>query len=277
MPLNNPLVSICIPTYNSSIFLQHTLNSVLSQSYKNLEVILCDDASTDNTIEIIESYQDYRIKLFRNPKNLGVAENWNRCISLANGDFIKMMGADDILYPDCIKEQTAIFQKDIHQKISLVISSRDIISPENKIIMNRKFPFFTGKISSKRAIRMNFWFGTNVVGEPVSGLFRSDFVKNGGKYSSDNLYLIDLDFWCKILQSGSLYVIHKPLSAFRISRNSLSSSLRFEQAGLYRKFSRKLYQRESSPIKRHHVWIGYSMALMMQLARKVLYFIYFRK
>jgi len=277
MSLNNPLVSICIPTYNSSIFLQHTLNSVLSQSYENIEVILCDDASTDNTIEIIESYQDYRIKLLRNPKNLGVAENWNRCISLANGDFIKMMGADDMLYPDCIKEQAAIFQKDIHQEISLVISSRDIISPDNKVIMNRKFPFFTGKISSKRAIRMNFWFGTNVVGEPVSGLFRSDFVKNGGRYSSDNLYLIDLDFWCKILQSGSLYVINKPLSAFRISSNSLSSSLRFEQAGLYHKFARKLYLRESSPIKRHHVWIGYSMALMMQLARKVLYFIYFRK
>ena len=129
MSLNTPLVSICIPTYNSSIFLQHTLNSVLSQSYENIEVILCDDASTDNTIEIIESYQDYRIKLFRNPKNLGVAENWNRCISLANGDFIKMMGADDTLYPDCMKEQAAIFQKDIHQEISLVISSRDIISP----------------------------------------------------------------------------------------------------------------------------------------------------
>jgi glycosyltransferase involved in cell wall biosynthesis len=277
MSLNTPLVSICIPTYNSSIFLQHTLNSVLSQSYENIEVILCDDASTDNTIEIIESYQDYRIKLFRNPKNLGVAENWNRCISLANGDFIKMMGADDTLYPDCMKEQAAIFQKDIHQEISLVISSRDIISPENKVIMNRKFPFFTGKISSKRAIRINFWFGTNVIGEPVSGLFRSDFVKNGGRYSSDNLYLIDLDFWCKILQSGNLYVINKPLSAFRISSNSLSSSLRFEQAGLYHKFARKLYQRESSLIKRHHVWIGYSMALMMQLARKVLYCIYFRK
>jgi glycosyltransferase involved in cell wall biosynthesis len=67
---NNPLVSVLIPTYNSALYIKDTLESILNQTYKNLEIIVIDDASKDSTVNIVKKYKDKRIKLFVNKKNL---------------------------------------------------------------------------------------------------------------------------------------------------------------------------------------------------------------
>lgn len=73
------LVSICIPAYNNEKDIKGTLESLLEQTYKNIEIVVVDDASTDSTAAIVESIKDDRIHLYRNEKNLGMAGNWNRC------------------------------------------------------------------------------------------------------------------------------------------------------------------------------------------------------
>ena len=93
------LVSVILPTYNGELFIADTLQSVLDQTYKNLEIIIVDDCSTDKTIEIIKSFNDNRIKLYVNEKNLGIGENTNKALSLANGEFIMMQDHDDISSP----------------------------------------------------------------------------------------------------------------------------------------------------------------------------------
>ncbi len=93
------LVSVILPTYNGELFIADTLQSVLDQTYKNLEVIIIDDASTDRTVEIIRSFNDDRIKLYVNETNLGIGENSNKALSLATGEFIMMQDHDDISSP----------------------------------------------------------------------------------------------------------------------------------------------------------------------------------
>src|SRR5712691_12790791 len=121
----SPLVSICIPTFNAARWILDCLVSALAQSYPSLEVLVIDDASTDETVELIRSIDDERIRLLVNEQNIGLARNWNKCIEMSRGDFIKFLFHDDILYPDCVEKMMRLLLS--NENVGLVFSPRDVI------------------------------------------------------------------------------------------------------------------------------------------------------
>lgn len=94
-----PLATVAMVTYNSERYITEAIESVLCQSQENLELVICDDCSTDNTWNIIQSYSDSRIRAFRNPENIGEYPNRNQAIKLAKGEYLIFIDGDDILYP----------------------------------------------------------------------------------------------------------------------------------------------------------------------------------
>jgi len=94
--------SICMPVYNGEKIIEPTIRSILSQSYKNFELIIIDDYSKDKSLEVIKSIKDKRIKYFRNEKNLGYSGNIEECRQKAKGDIVYLMGQDDILANDTL-------------------------------------------------------------------------------------------------------------------------------------------------------------------------------
>ncbi len=104
--MNNELVSILIPTYNREGLIGETIQSALSQSYTHTEVIVVDNASTDDTWAVIQSLalKDKRIRAFRNETNIGPVRNWLRCVREANGVFGKILWSDDLLHPDFLSQ-----------------------------------------------------------------------------------------------------------------------------------------------------------------------------
>lgn len=98
-----------MPTYNGSAVIRDTLKSILSQSFQNFEIIIQDDASQDNTLEVVESLKESRIKVFKNEKNLGYSKNLNSLSQKANGDIIYLMGQDDILGENALMETYKAF------------------------------------------------------------------------------------------------------------------------------------------------------------------------
>ncbi|GAI32307.1 unnamed protein product, partial [marine sediment metagenome] len=88
---NNPLVTVLMPVYNGEKYLEQAINSILNQTFKDFEFLIIDDGSTDNSVEIIKSFNDSRIKLFLNNKNLKLIATLNRGIKLANGKYIARM------------------------------------------------------------------------------------------------------------------------------------------------------------------------------------------
>src|SRR6266498_132578 len=121
-----PLVSVCIPTFNASRWIQECVESALAQSYQPLEILVVDDASTDCTVGLVRSLNDGRIRLIENKENMGMVSNWNRCVELARGEFIKFLFHDDILYPDCVERMMRLFVS--QNNLGLVFSLRDIVS-----------------------------------------------------------------------------------------------------------------------------------------------------
>lgn len=116
-----PLVSICIPTYNRANYITKAIDSALSQTYKNIEVIVVDNASTDNTEEIVSSYSDPRLKYVRNSENLGLFGNFNRCIELYNGCFLHILHSDEYIDPDFTEKCVQFFNE--HQNVQLTCTS----------------------------------------------------------------------------------------------------------------------------------------------------------
>lgn len=101
----NPLISIAMTTYNGEKYLAEQLDSILSQTYSDFELIICDDCSKDSTVEIVQEYckKDSRVKLFVNEKNLGFKKNFEKAISLCSGDYVALADQDDIWHKDHIE------------------------------------------------------------------------------------------------------------------------------------------------------------------------------
>lgn len=111
--MNNLLFSILIPAYKSA-YLKECIDSILTQTYKQLEVIVVDDASPEDLKSIVELYDDSRIRFYRNEKNCGavnVVDNWNKCLELAKGEYVICMGDDDRLLPWCLEEYVNLIDK----------------------------------------------------------------------------------------------------------------------------------------------------------------------
>ncbi|NTV16988.1 MAG: glycosyltransferase family 2 protein [Chlorobiaceae bacterium] len=254
--LNRPYVTVTIPMYNNAPFIGETINSVLSQSFNDFELLIYDDHSTDGSYDIAASFIDTRIKLFRNAENLGPEGNWNRAISKVRGKYVKLVCGDDILFPECLEKQVAVFDEPCNAGVSLVSSQRTIIDAAGKTLIKKVNFIEGGRKEAVEVIRKMVRMGTNIIGEPVCGLYPADLISKISGYSAVVPYTIDLDFWIQVLKHGDLFVIDESLCAFRISDFSWSSrigELRYQQ---FIEFMEKVAVDESHGVTDLDLFIG---------------------
>lgn len=131
MPDKKPKVSICIPTHNRAQFIENAIESALNQTYSNIELIVVDNASTDNTESIVNKYTDPRLKYFKNDRNIGMYANFNRCLELANGKYIQLLHSDDYIDEDFIEKCVTFLES--HENVYLTFTSARLFE-NDKII-----------------------------------------------------------------------------------------------------------------------------------------------
>lgn len=266
------LVSICIPTYKGASFLAATIESVLSQSYSNFELWIIDDQSPDETAAIVAGYHDPRLHYSRNALNLGPEGNWNRCLELATGKYFKLLPHDDLLAPTCLQEQVAVLESDPAKKLALVFGYRAIINPAGRILMKRGLPAVeNGPVNNRTLVRRCVKAGTNLIGEPGNGLFRSELIKQIGLYDATYPYLVDLDYWFRILKHGNAYYTATHSSSFRLSKGSWSVALGNKQLTDFKGFVEKFMSERQFGISTCDRWLGFARARFNMLARALIY------
>lgn len=108
--IDRPLVSVIMPAYNAEKYIAEAISSVLSQSYTNWQLLILDDCSTDHTAEIAEYFEkaDTRIRVLRNPRNMGVAKTRNRGIDMAKGEWVALLDSDDRWHDDKLEKQLVV-------------------------------------------------------------------------------------------------------------------------------------------------------------------------
>ncbi len=261
--MHKPLVSICIPTFNGSEFIESTLDSVVGQTYENLEIIVHDDGSVDNTVEIVSSYRDPRISVFVSELNSGGTKNWNSATSSFSGKYLKVVCQDDILEKNCIDEEVQILES--NPIAAFCWSRRRLINRSGKVVVNS-----FGKNPSNRIqvysedIRKIVRSGRNPFGEPCCVLMRADaFLKTDGFTGK---YLIDFRMWLKLWKIGNAVATGKTLSSFRVSSASWSYRLRGTHA---KEMSELLFQtmKTTEGVKITDVRMGNFRALFREKLR----------
>jgi len=211
--MHNNLVSIITPSYNSSKFIEETINSVLAQSYKNWEMIIVDDLSTDNSISVIKNYikQDNRIKLIQLEKNSGAAVARNKAIEEANGRYIAFLDSDDLWEVTKLDKQIAFMQENSYD---FTYTNYNLIDENNTKYGNT---FKSKKESSYFDLLKTCSIGCLTV------IYDR---KNLGKvYMPLILRRQDYGLWLKILKKiDKAYCLDESLAVYRTRKNSISSN-----------------------------------------------------
>ena len=221
--MTQPQITVALPVYNGEQYIAIAIKSVLAQTFSDFELLILDNCSTDNTLDIIRTFSDPRIRLIVNPKNLGMIENWNLAVSLATGKYIKILSHDDLLAPSCLAEQINGFLK--YQNIGIVTCKKRIIN-ESGVVMMPGFGLFgfTRIINGRRAIKKSMRAGRNIIGEPSVVLLDAKLLRASGDFEQPQ-FTPDIKMWFKMLKGSNLLFLNKSLASYRISSSSTSSSV----------------------------------------------------
>ena len=207
------LVSVITPVYNCEKYLERTLNSVFSQTYKDIEIVLVDDQSTDASSSIIKELQNIHpeIVYYLQPQNMGAGYARNKALEIARGQYVAFLDADDLWKPEKIEKQVSLLKA---QNTGFCFTAIEMIDGEDNILKSKR------KVKEKidyKFLLSNTMIPTSSV--MIDRIIKGDFkmhIRRGGQ---------DYATWLKLLRDGSFaYGIDEALVSYRISGNSLSSN-----------------------------------------------------
>ncbi len=232
--MRTPTVSICIPSYNHGRFIKECIESVLGQTYADFELIICDDYSSDNSVEVIKSFTDSRIRFYQNGKNIGVVGNINKTQSLCIGKYITSIGSDDAMMPDNLKRKVKFL--DTHPNVGFVHSEIIKIDEYGNVIGGHWAKHPDRDVVADRGEYLNrFVLEQNIVCAP-SVLVRQECYERLGLYDERLIQTQDYEMWIRMLYQYDIGYIAEPLLKYRWHQNNLSREPENEE--------RKKYYRE---------------------------------
>lgn len=274
--MEEPLVSVPVITYNSSEYIIEGLESIKAQTYKNIELIISDDCSTDNTVELCREWlaknkdRFVRTSLVTSEKNTGTAGNCNRAISYCHGEWIKMLAGDDLLLPDCIEKNIEYITK--MPDAEVVFSNVQVfkVKNEEKVIEKLYFTkehelFFS--LSNENQLKMLL---RNNILPAASSFIRTTLLK---KYRYDETYfcLEDAPMWITLLQNGIKFFAFNDITAmYRIGDSVMRGNDVYFKRLYFESYIQLFWNKKICLCKKYHLEEAYNITrkyiLQMELA-----------
>jgi glycosyltransferase involved in cell wall biosynthesis len=229
-----PMVSICIPTYNGRRHLAECLDSILAQTFDGFEVVICDDQSSDGTLDLAKQLagDDQRFRFISNPRRFGLVGNWNNCVQQASGDWIKFVFQDDIIAPACVEKLLAACQRenklfgfcerDFIFEAGTTEKLRDWFAGHKQRLRTdyQADPLINAQQAARLAVNDP---GHNLVGEPTVTLINKKLFQELGGFDEALIQICDLDFWCRAMANYGAVFVPESLATFRIHANATTS------------------------------------------------------
>jgi len=212
-----PKISVLMSCYNHDKFVGEAINSVLNQSFKDFELLIIDDNSTDKTYDIVNSFKDSRIKAFRNEKNFGMVFNTNSLIKKSNGKYIAPINSDDSWLPEKLQKQLDFLEN--NENYGACFTLANIIDEDNKIIKNNIQDSFKYHELDRFGFLNYFFFYNNPLPYP-SVLIRKNILEKTGFFNPAYIILLDIEMWIRICFAGfEIKILNENLTNFRILKD----------------------------------------------------------
>lgn len=188
-----PKISIITPSYNQGQFIEATIQSVLNQTYPNIEYIVVDGGSTDETMTIVDQYRD-RIDVIIHERDKGQSDAINKGFRIATGELVGWINSDDVLYPDCVEQIVNLYRQ--HPNGSVFYGAlNDWINRDGAVIGTRRLPI----------PNRNYLLNRNYDIIQQGSFYPTHLVQQMGYLNETIHYCMDLDLWLRLLEHGSIY------------------------------------------------------------------------
>lgn len=205
-----PKVTVFMPVYNTEKYIKRSIESILNQRFKDFELLIIDDGSTDNSVNIIRSFKDSRIRLIQNSGNKGLPYTRNEGLKYSMGKYIAIMDSDDIAYINRLEEQVKVLED--NEKISVVTS--------NERVFYKRVPIKTVKRNTdERFLRLLLIF-ENCIGN-TTVMFKKECL-NGLIYNSNYFVCQDYKFWVDLSKYNNFTSVNKVLMKYRTGHNNIT-------------------------------------------------------
>ena len=222
----HPKVSVCVPVYNGSEYIAESINSVLDQTYEDFHLVVCDNCSTDNTEEIVRSFRDPRLKYVRNAENLGLVGNANRCLELADGEYICIWHHDDMMLRDNLERKVHLL--DEHPKVGFVHSNLIRIDDKGVVVApeiwnaDSRRDYIEDGLTVFRRFLFHLSGGSSIFIGAV--LARRKCYEKVGGFNPELPHCNDSEMWMRIMLFYHIACIGTPLVKYRLHPTSTSNN-----------------------------------------------------
>lgn len=211
-----PKVSFLMSVYNSADTIEYSIKSLLNQNHKDFDLIIINDQSTDNTLDIISNINDHRIKLHNNPEK-GLVNALNYGLNLCDCKYIARMDADDYSFPNRIITQERALEH-----------NQNLVGCGSNIIYFGKLNSISNFELTAKKIKKNLIFN-NPIANPTTFIRKSVIDENNIRYKNEYLYAEDYKFWCDLLNIGDFINLKETLLKYRVHEKQISTKYRKQQ------------------------------------------------
>jgi glycosyltransferase involved in cell wall biosynthesis len=228
-----PTVSVCIPTFNRAAILAETLQSVLSQTFTDFEVVISDNASEDDTAAVVHAQRDGRIRYHRQPRNIGPHENFKHVFRLATGRYIAPLTDDDIMLPDNLERKVAVLSA--HPDVGLVHSKYHVIDATGRILRTDTNwghgpDRYGDAVESGRVVLEQMLLTYNRINLPTV-VFRRACHARLGSYCDGLTLVDDWEYWMRIAAYYDIAFLAQPLVMWRFHARSQTMQHALSETG----------------------------------------------
>ncbi len=242
-------VSVIIPTYNRVKLLNNSVASVLSQTYRDFELLVIDDCSTDNTSDFLSNIADKRVRCIKNTSNKGITATRNIALSNANGKYIAFLDDDDEWMPDKLEKQINLMENS-SKGLGCIYTGCNLVDAEDNRFNQTTVPHYRIRILNELLLE-NFIITS-------STLIKADCFETVGMFDESMPFAEDYDMWIRIAQEFEFDFVRSPLVNYRIHRNSISFNNNAIIIGLERLLTKheKLFLKNKKAYSNHLLRIG---------------------
>jgi glycosyltransferase involved in cell wall biosynthesis len=216
-----PRISVCIPTFQRATQLRTALGSVLVQTRPDFEIVVYDDASSDETPQVVASVADARVRYFRQPRNVGISANRNSCLAVARGEYLAWLDADDVYEPDMLAVQSAVLER--NPTVGLVHGAHHVIGADGRRLPDWEQPFSEDTVE-RGADAFRELVLSNYVAAPTVMVRRACYEQLGGYADELSRSGEDWEMWLRVALRYDIAYTATPLAFYRYHGASSSAA-----------------------------------------------------
>jgi len=215
-----PSISVILPVYNGERYLRAAIESVLSQSHSDFELLVCDDMSSDGSWKLLQQFQDTRMRIIRHERNLGLFPTLNDLIGMAKGRFIRLWAQDDIMKSQCLATELEFHRR--HPEVAMSYCAVDIIDEYGAVVRRARLDVTPEVFTSELVLEISFYHGC-MEGNITTVMLKRATLDAVGLFREDMRICGDFEMWIRIACAGfSTGFVREPLIDLRCHRGQFS-------------------------------------------------------